>query len=68
MTSDRENLIERVVYFIRRVIYKIGGRPKRGSIWYSPSWDTHYAMKNAYIGLVQALTSQQPEEDTTNAR
>lgn len=66
MTSNCENLIGRIVYLIRRVIYKMGGRPKRGSIWYSPSWETHYTMKNAYIGLLQALTTRMATEARSN--
>lgn len=36
---------------IKRVLYRVGLRPKRGSIWYSPSLSVIYAYKDAdFVG------------------
>lgn len=37
----------RGVWWCRRVIYRFGGRPKPGSIWYSPSLSIIYAVRKA---------------------
>lgn len=45
---------------VKRVLYRVGLRPKRGSIWYSPSLSVIYAHKDAdYVGnLKRAMEAQ----------
>lgn len=49
---------------IRRVLYRMGLRPKRGSIWYSPSLDIIYAFSDAdYVNnFIKALNTNYQED------
>jgi hypothetical protein len=40
----------KIIVPIRGVIYKLGGRPKYGSIWHSPSLHLHYLLRELKIG------------------
>jgi hypothetical protein len=40
----------KIIVPIRGVIYKLGGRPKFGSIWHSPSLHLHYLLREINIG------------------
>lgn len=48
----------KIVVPIRGVIYKLGGRPKYGSIWHSPSLHLHYALQE-YSDSLKALRKKE---------
>jgi hypothetical protein len=41
--------------FIRAIIYRLGFRPKRGSIWHSPSLHWQYAFNNFNTDFEKAM-------------
>ena len=45
---------------LRRLIYRLGLRPKSGSIFYSPSLDWKHAAWNYYEGMAAALKRDEP--------
>jgi len=52
-------MIEWLFHWTRRAIYKVGLRPKGGSVWYSPSLSWKAAGADYARGFAEGIRSQE---------